>query len=68
MCNDIEILKSRKEILEKQLEAEENIDISLDLQRQISILLHKIQARKDRSRHFPVEMPEYSIPKGILRY
>jgi len=68
MCNDIEILIAKKDALEKELETEENVAKCLELQNRISALLHKIQARKDRNRHFPVEMPEYSIPKGILRY
>jgi len=68
MCDEIDNLKSKKEILEKQLEAEENVEKCLNLQRDISILLHKIQARKDRSRHFTSSMPEYYFPKITPRY
>ncbi len=63
MC-DIEPLKARIEDLRKQLEAEEDINACLELQKRISILRYKLQAHKDRERHHSVQMPEYSFPNS----
>lgn len=67
MC-DIDSLKSRIEDLRKQLDAEENTNTCLELQKKISIIRHKLQAHKDRECHHGVQMPEYSFPQTTPRY
>lgn len=60
MCDEgIDQLKYRVDEINSKIDKETEVAKQLELINQRSILLHKIQARKDRSRHFTSSMLEY---------